>query len=432
VPDARLVLCGAISKRAPASTPGLEVRGTLTRAALMEEISRCAIAINPTLAGTGLKIKTVEAACLGLPSVCLPAAFEGFEDVAERFCVPARNVDEFVQGCIHLLTDQAAWQALHESAIAFAEDRFAQERLFGAVDRRMGWSEDLEARFTAPRPAYDCAEPATAGELLDQLPAALRAKGEIAFALLQHGESTMAFELLASLLPQVGNGLRLAVAELAAQHDCPALVLDLAAALLADDPAHLRAWQLATGASRRIGGRPAAIASAKQLALRAPGSPALIDALQEIGETALLPRLSPVVALPLELNRLVAIRDMARRTRRLGPGWAEAGDAGAQADGPYAGLRLEFAPTGRRLELQLHVRSAEGVQLRAYVDGEFLKLRTLAGSGEAQVLVLQLPAGAAERSQIALDLFLAPTAPAQPGQPGSEGLMLTALELREG
>ncbi|SEA65016.1 glycosyltransferase family 4 protein [Rubrimonas cliftonensis] len=158
-PDARLRVCGGVCRAWRPSTPSVDMRGTLSREALLRELHHASVAINPTLAGTGLKIKTVEAACLGLPGVFLPPAVEGLEDVAEAFGVVCGDARSFVDACVALLTDRDRWEGLRRTALAFSARRFSDEAIYAGLDAHMGWDRGAEARRAAPRPPYAAGPP---------------------------------------------------------------------------------------------------------------------------------------------------------------------------------------------------------------------------------------------------------------------------------
>ncbi|WP_430912058.1 glycosyltransferase [Methylobacterium sp. sgz302541] len=147
VKDAKLVVCGKIGEKwRPRLLPNIEILGELDRDAMIALCAKASIAINPCVAGTGLKIKTVEAACIGLPSVCLPKAVEGLEDSAARFSIPVEDGPGFVAGCIALLTDERRWKALRADALAVAEERFSARAVYKDIDRAMGWSGKAASR----------------------------------------------------------------------------------------------------------------------------------------------------------------------------------------------------------------------------------------------------------------------------------------------
>ena len=153
VPDARLIVCGRVGSAWKPALPGIELAGELQRDEMLRLCSTASIAINPCVAGTGLKIKTVEAACLGLPAVCLPTAVDGLEDVANRFAIVATDGPEFAAGCISLLTNASLWAGLRAGALATADSRFSAGAVYHALDQAMRWQVELAPQFHAPRPA---------------------------------------------------------------------------------------------------------------------------------------------------------------------------------------------------------------------------------------------------------------------------------------
>ena len=157
-PRARLKIAGSVCRSLRITAVGVESLGELPRAALLAACVEATLAINPSLAGTGLKIKTVEAAAMGLPSVVFPSAVDGLQDDAERFARVARTEAEFVEHCVRLLTDRNEWSRLREGALAFARERFSAPGVYAALDAAMGWAKP---RGKKAKPA---AAVATAGE----------------------------------------------------------------------------------------------------------------------------------------------------------------------------------------------------------------------------------------------------------------------------
>ena len=155
VPNATLIVIGRICEAWSPTSDGIVMKGEMSRSALMRTLRQASVAINPSLSGTGLKIKTVEAACLGLPSVGLPAAVEGLERDAPAFMRVAKDAEGFARACVSLLSEERAWTRLHRSALALTAERFCEAAIYRAVDEAMGWDRHREARLNAPRPAYD-------------------------------------------------------------------------------------------------------------------------------------------------------------------------------------------------------------------------------------------------------------------------------------
>lgn len=141
VPDARLIVCGRVGDSWTPPLPGVERMGEVPRAEMLRVIAAGSMTINPCVAGTGLKIKTVEAACLGLPSVCLPSAVEGLEDVAGQFAIVAQDGPAFTAACLRLLTNDVCWRNLRDGALQLADRRFTDSAVYAALDAAMGWTD---------------------------------------------------------------------------------------------------------------------------------------------------------------------------------------------------------------------------------------------------------------------------------------------------
>ena len=83
-PEVRLSVVGAVGRSLPAETPGVDVLGIVES---LEEIYQSAdVVINPTAAGTGLKIKTLEALAHHRRIVTWPNGVEGVPESLVEFC----------------------------------------------------------------------------------------------------------------------------------------------------------------------------------------------------------------------------------------------------------------------------------------------------------------------------------------------------------
>ena len=243
VPDARLSLCGRICKARTVLPDCVDSLGEMTRHHLYKNLGASAVAINPTVAGTGLKIKTVEALAMGLPSVCLPPAIEGLETIADRFALVAEDGESFADACIALLTDRQLWLSLRESALELGKDRFSAEAVYSALDEAMGWTDEADRP-----PAAD-----HISDIDEELPAELAAK-------LADLESLNLGDAIAQLLDREAArpGAPVAVLHAAARaclaHDLPSAAFDHI--LVALGPRPLRRRRLDRGDRDRSLARP--------------------------------------------------------------------------------------------------------------------------------------------------------------------------------
>jgi glycosyltransferase involved in cell wall biosynthesis len=127
VPDAELLVVGDVGQAIAGDVPGV-VR--LGRVADLDPIyARARLVINPAVAGTGIKIKTLEALCHLRPIVTWPNGIEGLHPELAGLCVIVRDWYEFAQEVKELLT-------------------LAVPRQFSTTER------DAVIRLTSPAAAY--------------------------------------------------------------------------------------------------------------------------------------------------------------------------------------------------------------------------------------------------------------------------------------
>ena len=88
-----LIVAGSLCEGLPSGLPGIELLGPLD--SLESFYQRCDVLINPTIAGTGLKIKTVEAIANRKPIVCWPLGVEGIPLPLRKFCHVAEDWYQF-------------------------------------------------------------------------------------------------------------------------------------------------------------------------------------------------------------------------------------------------------------------------------------------------------------------------------------------------
>jgi len=96
-----------------------------------EAYTGAGIAINPMIAGTGLKTKTIEALAFGLPVVASPVAVEGLPSAGGESEVPwrvARTPAEWVETILVLARDDAARQSLALNAANYARTYVATQQ----------------------------------------------------------------------------------------------------------------------------------------------------------------------------------------------------------------------------------------------------------------------------------------------------------------
>jgi hypothetical protein len=116
VPGARLDVAGRIGRTVPAHTDGVRTLGHVDDLAPCYERAR--VVVNPAAAGTGLKIKTVEAIGNLRPVVTWPNGLDGVPEPLARMMPPVRDWLEFIDRVVHHLSaDRSPFDAAAVRAI---------------------------------------------------------------------------------------------------------------------------------------------------------------------------------------------------------------------------------------------------------------------------------------------------------------------------
>jgi Glycosyl transferases group 1 len=110
VPDAELRVAGAVGLQVDADDPSVKVLGLVDD--LFGAYAEARVVVNPTIAGTGLKIKTIEALCHLRPLVTWPSGVDGVDADVQSLCYVATDWYMFAQHVIHLCQSESASQTL--------------------------------------------------------------------------------------------------------------------------------------------------------------------------------------------------------------------------------------------------------------------------------------------------------------------------------
>jgi hypothetical protein len=104
VPDAEFVVAGSVCDALPIAPDGVTRLGQVPS---LEPLYRDASAtINPAVAGTGMKIKTVEALCHQRPIVTWPNGVDGLPAEIARLCLTVEDWYSFGRRVIDVLTSE--------------------------------------------------------------------------------------------------------------------------------------------------------------------------------------------------------------------------------------------------------------------------------------------------------------------------------------
>ena len=123
VPQAALVVVGGISHAVDRRTPGIRVLGQVPSLATVYR--QASVVISPLLAGSGLKIKLVEALSHGKAVVATPATLQGFGHNAGAVVMTAETPAAFAAGVVTFLRDPALRAARGQAGIELATRLFS-------------------------------------------------------------------------------------------------------------------------------------------------------------------------------------------------------------------------------------------------------------------------------------------------------------------
>jgi len=125
IPQARLLIAGSICRVLKAGSPGVSLLGEVDN--LEDAYARAAVVINPVLAGTGLKTKTIEALAFGCPLVTTSCGAEGLEDAGgSAFCLADAPI-RMAKGIIQILTQPELAARYAQGAVKFIEQWNAEQ-----------------------------------------------------------------------------------------------------------------------------------------------------------------------------------------------------------------------------------------------------------------------------------------------------------------
>jgi glycosyltransferase involved in cell wall biosynthesis len=106
------------------------------------------VVINPTVAGTGLKIKSVQALAHGKPLVAWPNGVEGLNYDGEAPFRECRSWQEFAGAVVSLLKSDDDRRALAGRALAYATREFSADKVYANLraclenGRSNQWEDD--------------------------------------------------------------------------------------------------------------------------------------------------------------------------------------------------------------------------------------------------------------------------------------------------
>ena len=116
VPRARLLVAGPICEVVDGQVPGVELLGQVDR--LDDLYAEARVVVNLAVAGTGLKVKTVESLAHLRPIVLWPCGIDGLSPDIARFCDVASNWYDFARRVIRQLRVEQIELTTHRAEIS--------------------------------------------------------------------------------------------------------------------------------------------------------------------------------------------------------------------------------------------------------------------------------------------------------------------------
>jgi hypothetical protein len=129
-PKAELHVVGSVGTGVGYVPEGVLILGQVED--LTDEYEQTRLVINPVAAGTGLKIKTVEALSQLRPVVCWPAGADGLSGPALEHCFIANDWSAFARLIAKILHDDALAASSLTARQALA-DHFYAERVYAPL-----------------------------------------------------------------------------------------------------------------------------------------------------------------------------------------------------------------------------------------------------------------------------------------------------------
>lgn len=130
-PDAVLRVIGKLGRKFQTDDKSVEMAGWVE--SLDDEYRKACVVINPTVAGTGLKIKCVEALCRAKPLVATPNSVEGLSHKGEAPFIVCDNWTVFADTVNTLFGAEEKRLELQQRALDFARENFSQDKVYGSL-----------------------------------------------------------------------------------------------------------------------------------------------------------------------------------------------------------------------------------------------------------------------------------------------------------
>lgn len=129
----KLVVCGTICNHFDKTYLNVDFKGKVDNSELESLMAKATITINPAFLGTGLKIKSVESMCVGLPMVTFEEGVDGLQEFDNQAFLIASDWIDFGRKVILLMNDINIWSRIHLRSLELSKNRFSGDVVFQNV-----------------------------------------------------------------------------------------------------------------------------------------------------------------------------------------------------------------------------------------------------------------------------------------------------------
>ncbi len=130
-PAARLHVVGKVGAKCRVGDQSIQYTAWVDD--LTDVYREARVVINPTIAGTGLKVKSAEALAHGKPLVAWPNGVEGLEYSGEPPFIECRSWQEFGSAVVRLLRSESEANTLANRALSYAREQFSAPKVYASL-----------------------------------------------------------------------------------------------------------------------------------------------------------------------------------------------------------------------------------------------------------------------------------------------------------
>ncbi len=129
-PQMKLLIMGKICDKITKKHKNVTLVGSVSEDKLISNMRRSFVSINPVYLGTGLKIKSVDSICLGLPLVSFYCGIEGLEELEDIAFLRANDWEDFRDKILLLSRDKELWNRIRTDGKKNAKERFSKKAVY--------------------------------------------------------------------------------------------------------------------------------------------------------------------------------------------------------------------------------------------------------------------------------------------------------------